>query len=78
MDLSLVDDILVHGSPISTELKKRYAEEGAEPVFIDEERLAEMGVTLIRDHFVLEQDNMLRHDAIKVSKALLQAGIRNN
>ncbi|WP_088104159.1 gluconeogenesis factor YvcK family protein [Halalkalibacter urbisdiaboli] len=70
----LVDDILVHGSIISQQVKERYAEEKAEPVIVDEERLAAMGVNIIKDHYVIEQENMLRHDAIKVSRALLQAG----
>ncbi|WP_332695344.1 gluconeogenesis factor YvcK family protein [Halalkalibacter lacteus] len=68
----LVDEVIVHGSTVSTEVRSRYAEEGAVPVEIDEERLQSLGVSIIRDHFVTELGNMLRHDAIKVSKAILR------
>ncbi|WP_100405406.1 gluconeogenesis factor YvcK family protein [Bacillus solitudinis] len=70
----LVDCILVHGSTVSTQVKQRYAEEQALPVLVDTDRLVKLGVAIIRDHFVIEQDHMLRHDAMKVSKALLKAG----
>ncbi|MFC0559351.1 gluconeogenesis factor YvcK family protein [Halalkalibacter alkalisediminis] len=70
--VELVDDILVHGSPVSAEVQKIYAEEGAAPVVVDEERLARLGISIIKDHFVIERENMLRHDAIKVSKAILR------
>jgi uncharacterized cofD-like protein len=68
----LVDEVIVHGSPVSAEVQARYAEEGAVPVVIDEERLQSLGISVIRDHFVTELGNMLRHDAIKVSKAILR------
>jgi uncharacterized cofD-like protein len=69
----LVDDILVHGSPVSKEIRTRYLEEGAVPVIVDEDRLHAIGVSIIRDHFVTERQNILRHDAIKVSEAILGA-----
>ncbi|MFC0469900.1 YvcK family protein [Halalkalibacter kiskunsagensis] len=68
----LVDEVIVHGSKVSAEVQLRYAEEGAVPVVIDEERLQSLGVSIIRDHFVTELGSMLRHDATKVSKAILR------
>jgi hypothetical protein len=35
-----------------------------------------MGVKIISDYFVIEQENMLRHDAMKVSKVLLEASFK--
>ncbi|ARK32038.1 gluconeogenesis factor YvcK family protein [Halalkalibacter krulwichiae] len=68
----LVENILVNGSPISKELRERYEVEGAEPVIVDEERLRKLGISIIQDHFVTEQNNMLRHNATKVSEAILR------
>ncbi|GAF65620.1 hypothetical protein BTS2_2518 [Bacillus sp. TS-2] len=67
-----VSHILVHETPISYEVQKRYASEGAEPVIMDLDKLEQIGVKVIRDHFVIERGTSLRHDAIKVSKALLK------
>ncbi|MCM3760624.1 YvcK family protein [Alkalihalobacillus oceani] len=67
----LVEDILVHSSPVSSALQVRYAEEGASQVVVDQNRLRHMGVEIIADRFVLEWHHMLRHDAVKVSHALL-------
>ncbi|WP_100373992.1 gluconeogenesis factor YvcK family protein [Bacillus sp. FJAT-45037] len=68
----LIDDILVHGSPVSKEVQEHYAKEQASPVVVDLDQLHTMGVNVINDHFVVEKDQMLRHDAQKVSKALLR------
>lgn len=68
----LVEEILVNGSPVSTQLRERYAEEGSVPVIVDHERLKQMNIGIIQDQFVLEWQHMLRHDAIKVSNALLR------
>lgn len=67
----MIDEILVHGSPISDEVRKHYSKEHAVPVTVDTDRLQSMGVGIICDHFVVEYEKMLRHDAIKVSKALI-------
>ncbi|ERN52088.1 YvcK family protein [Alkalihalophilus pseudofirmus] len=67
----MIDEILVHGSPVSDEVRKHYSKEHAVPVTVDTDRLQSMGVGIICDHFVVEYEKMLRHDAIKVSKALI-------
>lgn len=67
----LVHEVLVHGTKVSKSVAERYQKEGAFPVTVDHDRLTKMGVSIISDHFVIERDNMLRHDATKVSKALL-------
>ncbi|GAE31599.1 gluconeogenesis factor YvcK family protein [Halalkalibacter hemicellulosilyticus] len=68
----LVDEILVNGAPISPSLRERYAKEGAVPVVVDQQRLEKMGIQVIRDEFVIEANGVLRHDAVKVSEALLR------
>ncbi|MED1603140.1 YvcK family protein [Alkalihalophilus marmarensis] len=67
----MIDEILVHGSRVSDEVRKHYSKEHAVPVTVDTDRLQSMGVGIICDHFVVEYEKMLRHDAIKVSKALI-------
>ncbi|MCL7749000.1 gluconeogenesis factor YvcK family protein [Halalkalibacter alkaliphilus] len=69
---TLVDEIVVHGAPVSAEVRACYASEGAVPVVVDVNRINSMGVSVVLDHFVIERENMLRHDAIKVSKAILR------
>ncbi len=69
----LVKEILAHRAPISGSLRKRYAKEGAIPVEVDQDRLEAMGIKVIHDEIVLEANGVLRHDAVKVSKALLRS-----
>ncbi|WP_413378474.1 gluconeogenesis factor YvcK family protein [Alkalihalobacillus sp. 1P02AB] len=75
---NVVDHILVHGTPVSESVKKKYALEDAAPVEVDELKLKQSGVKVIRDHFVIENEDVLRHDAVKVSKALLNIIRENN
>ncbi|KGA97560.1 hypothetical protein AJ85_06690 [Alkalihalobacillus alcalophilus ATCC 27647 = CGMCC 1.3604] len=75
---NVVDHILVHGTPVSESVKKKYALEDAAPVEVDEHKLKQSGVNVIRDHFVIENEDVLRHDAVKVSKALLNIMRENN
>jgi uncharacterized cofD-like protein len=67
----MIDKILVHGSPMSPEVRDHYAKEDAVPVVVDFDKLQAQGVGIICDHFVLEYGRMVRHDAAKVSKALI-------
>ena len=68
----IVEHVLLNRSDIPEPLLKRYKEVGSAPVAIDEARLQQLNVKPIIGEFVIERDSMLRHDAIKVSKALLQ------
>lgn len=70
--IGLVEEILVHADRLPSILQKRYAEEGAFPVEVDRNRLMEIGVDIIQDEFLVEWGQMVRHDALKVSHALLQ------
>ncbi|BAB07287.1 uridine diphosphate-N-acetylglucosamine-binding protein YvcK [Halalkalibacterium halodurans] len=76
--VGIVDDILVHGEPISDTVKAKYAKEKAEPVIVDEHKLKALGVGTISDYFVLEQDDVLRHNASKVSEAILEGKPRTS
>lgn len=68
----IVDYVILNRSLIPPSLLARYEEEGSQPVEIDTHSLQCLDVRPIIDEFVIERDLMLRHDAKKVSKALLR------
>ena len=67
----LVKYVLVNGEPISEAVLERYQVERAQQVIVDDKELEDLGVSIIKDRFVLESNQKLRHDAMKVSEALL-------
>jgi uncharacterized cofD-like protein len=71
MECPFLDMIFVNNGHIPTEIQQRYAEELAEPVKDDSEKLAELGLTVIRDHLVSYEDRVIRHDTKKVAALLV-------
>jgi uncharacterized cofD-like protein len=71
MECPFLDMIFVNNGHIPTEIQQRYAEELAEPVKDDSEKLAELGLTVIRDHIVSYEDRVIRHDTKKVAALLV-------
>ncbi|WP_078555719.1 gluconeogenesis factor YvcK family protein [Bacillus alkalicellulosilyticus] len=67
----LVDYIIVNQQLIPKEICQSYSEEGAIPVLFDKERLEKLNLKVINDSFILYRDKLIRHDAIKVSEAIL-------
>ncbi|MBM7840480.1 putative cofD-like protein [Alkalihalobacillus xiaoxiensis] len=67
----IVQTVLVNGEPISADVLDRYQLEQAKQVVVDKQRLESMGISVIEDRFVLESGQKLRHDAMKVSEALM-------
>ncbi|WLR50512.1 YvcK family protein [Bacillus tianshenii] len=65
-----VDYIIVNNEPIPAYILKRYEKEQAVPVTADISRLQNLGLEVFSDNFILEQNDMIRHDTIKVSKLL--------
>jgi len=65
-----VDSILVHNKPIAGEYREKYAEENAEPVIYDTDRLIEMGLDIIEADIIDHSKKMLRHDTKKVAELL--------
>ncbi|GAA0307742.1 putative cofD-like protein [Gracilibacillus halotolerans] len=63
--------VVVHNKTIDPEVKLVYAEENAEPVRYDIERLKSMNLEVIEEDIVVEQNNSLRHDTHKVADVLL-------
>ncbi|MFB4164533.1 uridine diphosphate-N-acetylglucosamine-binding protein YvcK [Alteribacillus sp. JSM 102045] len=67
----VIDTVLVNNGDIPEQIIKRYAEEDAVPVLCDENRIGKLGLRVIKDEFMQFKDNLLRHNAVKVSQSLL-------
>ncbi|GAA0589478.1 gluconeogenesis morphogenetic factor [Virgibacillus siamensis] len=65
-----VDSIIVHNEPINKNVRDVYAEENAEPVVYDTDRLLEMGLQIIEGDIINHSKTTLRHDTHKIAKLL--------
>jgi uncharacterized cofD-like protein len=67
----LIDVVLVNETPVSDDLARAYALQGAEPVAVDDERLEQLGAHVV--HAALAAgSNVFRHDPARLSRALLR------
>ncbi|MCL6587568.1 MAG: YvcK family protein [Anoxybacillus sp.] len=71
MECAFLDFILVNNGHIPEDIQQRYAEEYAEPVKDDADRLVELGLTVIRENIVSYKDRVIRHDTQKVAALLV-------
>ncbi|MEN1936876.1 YvcK family protein [Paenibacillus sp. 102] len=65
-----IDTAIVNNHDIPTELRKLYAEEMSEPVVVDEDRFAESDIRLIQDELAKYDDQVVRHDTLKLASIL--------
>ncbi|MBM7551366.1 gluconeogenesis factor YvcK family protein [Thalassobacillus pellis] len=65
-----VHSIIVHNKPIEQDMRKVYAQEQAEPVVYDNERIREMEVEVIEEDIIDHSQPMLRHDTAKIASLL--------
>lgn len=65
-----LDKIIVHNREITPTVQAKYAEENAEPVKYDLERLDSLGLEIIESDIIDEQQQYLRHDNKKVAEIL--------
>lgn len=65
-----LDSVLVHNQPIIGTVREKYAEQNAEPVEYDIDRLEQLGVEIIEADIIDEKQNRLRHDTKKVAELL--------
>jgi 2-phospho-L-lactate transferase/gluconeogenesis factor (CofD/UPF0052 family) len=66
----VLQSVIVHNKPIDQGVRKAYAEENAEPVFYDIERIKAMGLKVIEEDIIDNSKSMLRHDTDKLAKLL--------
>ena len=71
----IFDYALVNTAPVSDEIRARYAAEGAEITIADVDRVEALGVRCITGDFLAEGD-VLRHNADRVTTALLSLPVR--
>ncbi|WP_101843091.1 gluconeogenesis factor YvcK family protein [Halobacillus sp. Marseille-P3879] len=65
-----IHSIIVHNQPISPAVKKVYAEENAEPVIYDIERVKKMGLEIIEEDILDRNKSTIRHDTNKLAHLL--------
>ncbi|WP_145523688.1 YvcK family protein [Virgibacillus sp. SK37] len=65
-----VDSIVVHNEPIEQSIRAIYAEENAEPVVYDIEKLVDMGLEIIEGDIINHSNKTVRHDKEKIAKLL--------
>ena len=68
----IFDYALVNTAPFSPSTLARYAEEGAEPILADIDRIEALGVRCVAGDFATEE-NVVRHAAGRVTNALSRA-----
>lgn len=69
--LGLVDHILINDTPIPENIVSLYAEEGAKPVTFNVREIEKLGINVVSDSFVTYKDDVIRHDATRVSEVIL-------
>src|SRR5699024_1933591 len=67
-----LDSIIVHNQPINQSIKQRYADEDAEPVIYDLEKLKELDLKIIERDIIEPNQDMLRHDTKKIANILYE------
>ncbi len=72
-----VDAVLVNSGPIDEARLAAYREQGAEPVPVDRERLAGMGVSVVEADLVTRH-GLVRHDPALLAAVLVQETSREN
>lgn len=68
----IVDCCLVNSQPITETMKKKYKLSDSEPIRIDRERIASMGIELIERPLASEKDGLVRHDEEKLAAAVME------
>ena len=71
LDNKKVDAVIASNTKLDKEIAKKYeTEEQKEPVIIDYEELEKVGVELIEDDLIIVEDNILRHNSLKLSSLI--------
>ncbi|WP_058306756.1 gluconeogenesis factor YvcK family protein [Gracilibacillus massiliensis] len=65
-----IQAVVMHNRTIDRDVQMVYAEENAEPVRYDLDKLRSMGLEIIEEDIVKERNHSLRHDTDKVAKVL--------
>lgn len=71
LETKKLDAVIASNTKIDKKIaKKYYTEEQKDPVPIDHKKLKEIGVELIEDDLIIIEDNILRHNSLKLSSLI--------
>lgn len=71
LETKKLDAVIASNTKIDKKIaKKYYTKEQKDPVLIDHKRLEEIGVELIEDDLIIIEDNILRHNSLKLSSLI--------
>ncbi len=71
LDKKKIDAVIASNTEINQEIAEKYStDEQKEPVNIDYENLEKLGVELIEDDLVVVENNILRHNSLKLSSLI--------
>ncbi len=65
-----MDYCIINTGEIPPEVLKRYAHEGAYLVINDRKKIENMGYRVIEDDFAIIEQNVIRHDAVRLAKII--------
>ena len=78
LDKKKVDAVIASNTKLDKEIAKKYeTQEQKEPVVIDYEELEKVGVELIEDDLIIVEDNILRHNSLKLSSLIFSYLMRD-
>jgi len=69
---TLFNYCLINSKPVPQEVLKRYIDDGAEPVEVDEVKVNELGVKLVHTQTADTSNNLVRHDPDKLAREILR------
>ena len=73
-----IDVVIASNTKINKEYAEKYSTaEQKEPVKIDHENIKKLGVELIEDDLIIVEDNILRHNSLKLSSLIFSYLMRN-
>lgn len=67
----LFDTCIINSAEVSGELRKKYAEEGAEPMPVNEDAFRKIGLKLISKPLISDNTPLARHDPDKLAEVLM-------
>ena len=71
LETKKLDVVIASNTKINkTIAKKYYTEEQKDPVIIDHKKIKELGAELIEDDLIIIEDNILRHNSMKLSSLI--------
>lgn len=78
LDFKKIDVVIASNTKIDKKIAKKYeTEEQKDPVKIDYGKLNKIGVELIEDDLITIEDNMLRHNSMKLSSLIFSYLMRD-